>query len=57
MRRTRVDRDQAHRPCVTLEGGRGSGVRRYGGKGFSGIEGCPRHIGCDHFYQTCAWVR
>ena len=28
MRRTRVDRDRAHHPCVTLEGGSGSGVRR-----------------------------
>ena len=34
MRRTRVDRDRAHHPCVALEGGSGSGVRRYGGKGF-----------------------
>ena len=39
MRRTRVDRDRAHHPCVTLEGGSGSGVRRCGGKGICGIEG------------------
>ena len=38
MRRTRVDGNRAHRPCVTPEGGRGQGVRRHGGKGFSGIE-------------------
>ena len=39
MRRTLVDRDRAHHTCVAPEGGSGSGVRRYGGKGFSGIEG------------------
>ena len=40
MRRTWwVDRDQAHHPYVFLEGGSGSGVRRSGGKGFSGFRG------------------
>ena len=38
MRRTRVDRDRAHHPCVPPEGGSASNVRRYGGKGWSGIE-------------------
>ena len=33
MRRTRVDRDRAHHPCVVHEGGSGSGVRRSGSKG------------------------
>ena len=46
---------------VPLEGGSGSGVRRYGGKGVCGIgvmsHSCPRHIDYDNFYQTCAWVR
>ena len=39
MRRTRVNRDRAHHPCVVLEGGSGSGVRRYGSKGICGLEG------------------
>ena len=38
-RRTRVGRDRAHHPCVVLEGGNGSGVRRHGGEGIFGIEG------------------
>ena len=39
MCRTRVDRDRAHHPSVVLEVGSGSGVRRFGGVGFSGNVG------------------
>ena len=38
MRRTRVDRDQAHHPSDGLEGGSSSGVRRFGGMGTCGNE-------------------
>ena len=39
MRFPRVDRDRAHHISVVLEGGSGSGVRRYGGMGTCVIEG------------------
>ena len=57
MRRMRVDRDRAHHPCVVLEGGRGSGVRRYGGMGTRGGEGYVTFAvqdttDCNHLFQT-----
>ena len=58
MRPTRVDRDGAHNPCVVLAGGRGSGVATLPRARVSVAlrvrsYSCPRHIDCNHFYQTC----
>ena len=60
MRRTRVDRSRAHHSCVVLEivearvcdatEARVSVAVRV--RSYS----CPRHIDCNHFYQSCAWV-
>ena len=49
MRRTRVDCDRARHPCVTLEGGSGSGVRRSSGNGFSGVEGLVIQLSQTHW--------
>ena len=68
VRRTRVDHDRAHHPCVVLESGTTpvSFLRVVEARVCDATEArvsvafrvrsysCPRHIDCNHFYQTCA---
>ena len=51
MRRTRADRERAHRPNVCSEGGTASGVRRYVGMGIRGHTAVQDTTDRDHLFQ------